>query len=153
MCLPQVPQGNGRRERPLVSLELVVDWMAKYDNQTVPVQDVANQIANITEWQQELSGLVEISQFFTGEDTTPLTGSEVKASELVTALKRKLGTDAKTTAAQSDRREQNFWIPFAAKALAEQINRNSAKAFQQMELSIPPADGYNDQDAQGLIHN
>ena len=37
---------------PLVSNELV-DWMVDYDNKSVKIQDVATQIAKITEWRQE----------------------------------------------------------------------------------------------------
>ena len=37
-----------------------------------------------------------------------------------------MGTDAKTTAADLTDGNENFWVPFAAEALAEQIMRNAA---------------------------
>ena len=37
---------------PLVSKELV-EWMAENDNATVPLKDVATQIAKLSEWRQE----------------------------------------------------------------------------------------------------
>ncbi len=109
---------------PLVSLELV-NWMAKYDNQTVTVQDVATQIANITEWEQERSYYNGDLPVFAGEMSAPSTGATVKATALVSALTRSLGETAKTTAFQLTDSNANFWVPFAAKALAEQINRNA----------------------------
>ncbi|MEK9703396.1 MAG: hypothetical protein VW829_15365, partial [Deltaproteobacteria bacterium] len=109
---------------PLVSLELV-NWMAKYDNQTVTVQDVATQIANITEWEQERSYYNGDLPVFAGEMSAPSTGATVKATALVSALTRSLGETAKTTAFQLTDSNANFWFPFAAKALAEQINRNA----------------------------
>ena len=109
---------------PLVSKELV-DWMVDYDNKTVTVQDVATQIAKITEWRKEDILFVEKNRqnipIFTGKCSAPSTGAMVKASALVTALTRPLGTDAKTTAADLTDGNENFWVPFAAEALKEQI--------------------------------
>ncbi|MEC7220669.1 MAG: hypothetical protein VXW29_09720, partial [SAR324 cluster bacterium] len=110
---------------PLVSKELV-DWMVDYDNKTVTIQDVATQIAKITEWRQERIVFANGMPVFTGDFSAPSTGSTVKASALITALTRPLGTDAKTTAADLTDGNENFWVPFAAEALAEQIMRNAA---------------------------
>jgi hypothetical protein len=109
---------------PLVSTEMV-NWMADYDNKTVTVQDVAVQIAKITEWKQERIVFADGLPIFTGRYSAPSTGATVKASELVTALTRPLKTDAKTTVPELTDNNENFWAPFAAQALAEQIMRNA----------------------------
>ncbi|MEK9982096.1 MAG: hypothetical protein VW993_10200, partial [Deltaproteobacteria bacterium] len=109
---------------PLVSSELV-NWMADYDNKTVTVQDVAVQIAKITEWQQERIVFAEGLPIFTGQFSAPSSGGTVKASELVTAMTRPLKKDAKTTVPELTDNNENFWAPFAAQALAEQIMRNA----------------------------
>ena len=109
---------------PMVSTELI-NWMADYDSKTVTVQDVAVQIAKITEWQQERVVFSEGLPIFTGQYSAPSTGATVKASELVTALTRPLQTDAKSTVPELTDNNENFWAPFAAQALAEQIMRNA----------------------------
>ncbi len=91
--------------------------MVNYDNKTVTVQDVATQIAKITEWRQERIVFAGNIPVFTGEFSAPSTGATVKASALVTALTRPMGTDAKTTASELTDGNENFWAPFAAEAL------------------------------------
>ena len=100
--------------------------MADYDNKTVTVQDVAVQIAKITEWQQERIVFAEGLPIFTGQFSAS-SGGTVKASELVTAMTRPLKKDAKTTVPELTDNNENFWAPFAAQALAEQIMRNADK--------------------------
>ena len=60
-------------------------------------QDVATQMAKITKWQQERIVFVNGIPAFTGDYSAPSTGSAVKATALVTALTRPIGTDPKIT--------------------------------------------------------
>jgi len=109
---------------PLVSSELI-NWMVDYDNKTVTVQDVATQVAKITRWQQEKIIFAGDIPVFTGEFSEPSTGGDVKANALVAAVTRPLGNNAKSTAAELTDSNKNFWAPFAAAALKEQIMRNA----------------------------
>jgi len=110
---------------PLVSQELV-DWMVDYDNKTITVQQVATRIAEITEWRQKSVEVKDgILPIFSEEFSAPTSGSTVKASSLITALTRPLDKDAATTARQLTDGNENFWIPFTADALKQQIMRNA----------------------------
>ena len=81
---------------PLVSME-AVGLVADNDNKTVTLKELAKQMASITEWQQERISFANNIPIFTGNFVAPSTGKTVKANDLITALTRKIGTDAKST--------------------------------------------------------
>ena len=111
---------------PLVSKELV-KWMADNDNATVPLKDVATQIAKLTEWRQER--IVKSANgvpVFTGKLLKPKSGTTVKATALITALTMQMGTTAKATAKALTDQNTSFWAPFAGPALADEIMRQSS---------------------------
>ncbi len=54
---------------------------------------------------------------------------------MITALTRPLGTDAKTTAGELTDGNENFWVPFAAEALKEQIMVNASEQLQTLTPS------------------
>jgi hypothetical protein len=111
---------------PLVSNELV-NWMADNDNATVPLKDVATQIANLTQWRQERIVFSDAGvPVFTGKMLKPKTGTTVKATELITALTTQMGTTAKGTAKALTDQNASFWAPFAGPALADEIMRQSS---------------------------
>ncbi|MDP6729541.1 MAG: hypothetical protein QF675_06165, partial [SAR324 cluster bacterium] len=111
---------------PLVSKELV-EWMADNDNATVPLKDVATQIAKLTEWRQErIVFSNEGLPVFTGKMLKPKSGATVKATELITAMTTQMGTSAKATAKALTDNNTGFWAPFAGPALADEIMRQSS---------------------------
>ncbi|MEC8186567.1 MAG: hypothetical protein VX208_15905, partial [SAR324 cluster bacterium] len=110
---------------PLVSME-AVGLVADNDNKTVTLKELAKQMASITEWQQERISFANNIPIFTGNFVAPSTGKTVKANDLITALTRKIGTDAKSTGKSFTDDNEYFWAPFAAHALKEQIIRNAS---------------------------
>ena len=123
----------------------------EYDKKTVTVQDVATQVAKITKWRQERIVFANGLPVFTGDYSAPSTGDTVKASALITALTNPLGTDAKTTAAELTDGNKNFWVPFAAEALKEQIMRNADSL--DFDALLPASENDYKQFLKGLAYD
>ncbi|MEK9984729.1 MAG: hypothetical protein VW879_08295, partial [Opitutae bacterium] len=120
---------------PLVSKELV-EWMAENDNATVPLKDVATQIAKLTEWRQERIVFSNGIPVFTGKMLKPKSGATVKATDLITALTMQMGANASSTAAKLTDENKSFWAPFAGPALADEVMRKASSFKGASQQSV-----------------
>ena len=120
---------------PLVSVEML-NWMADNDNLTITFKDMAKQVASITEWQQERIVFSNGFPVWTGKYTAPSDGKKtVKSMDLVSALARPIGKTAKETAKSLTVGNENFWVPYAAGMIRDQMMRNSSELKSASDAS------------------